>query len=237
MTGFDALLHLQDLDTSLDQLRHRHEHLPERAEVTANAAARVALDHDLTQVQAERDDLARNQKRIEDEVATVESKATEVHATLYSGTVKAPKELQALQDDHDSLKRRQTTLEDQVIEVMEAVEPVDARLAELSAEQVRLAAEAARVAAALADADTAVLAEIDRVQAERDAAVADVPADLLGEYEKLRPQFGGIAVARLVGANCQGCHLSLSAMALDQVRNLPPDALAHCDECGRMLVH
>lgn len=237
MTGFDALLRLQDLDTSLDQLRHRHENLPERAQVTANAAATVALDRDLAAVQAERDELARNQKRIEDEVATVETKAAEVHATLYSGTVKAPKELQALQDDHDSLKRRQSTLEDQVIEVMEAAEPVDVRLAELTAEHERLAAEAVAVAAALAAAETDVLAEIDRVQAERDAAVGDVPADLLAEYEKLRPQFGGIAVARLVGANCQGCHLSLSAMALDQVRSLPPDALAHCDECGRMLVH
>lgn len=237
MTGFDALLRLQDLDTSLDQLRHRHETLPERAQVTANVAATVALDRELATVQAERDELARNQKRIEDEVATVEAKAIEVHATLYSGTVKAPKELQALQDDHDSLKRRQTTLEDQVIEVMEATEPVESRLVGLVAGHDRLVAEAATVATALADAETAVLAEIDRVQAERDGAVAAVPTDLLGEYEKLQPQFGGIAVARLVGANCQGCHLSLSAMALDQVRNLPPDALAHCDECGRMLVH
>lgn len=237
MTGFDALLRLQDLDTTLDQLRHRHETLPERAQVTDRAAASAALQRQLAEVQEQRDGLARDQKRIEDEVATVEAKATEVNATLYSGTVKAPKELQALQDDFDSLKRRQTTLEDQVIEVMEAVEPVDARLDELT--QAHAAAVVAGTAAdaALVTAEADVLAEIDRVQAERDAAVADVPDGLLAEYERLRPQFGGIAVARLVGSNCQGCHLSLSAMALDQVRNLPPDALAHCDECGRMLVH
>src|SRR4051794_34003383 len=106
MSAFEALLRLQDHDVRIDQLRHKLATLPERAAVTANEAAQRALADQRVPVQARRDELAREQKRIEDEVAAVEAKAAEVHAKLYSGTVTSPRELQALQADHDALKRR-----------------------------------------------------------------------------------------------------------------------------------
>lgn len=237
MSGFDALLHLQEIDIQIDQLEHRYAHLPERDAVAANGAAQAANRKELDAVQAERDALAREQKRIEDEVATVEDHATDVNKKLYSGSVTAPKELQALQDDYDSLKRRQTVLEDQVIELMEQAEPLDERLAALAARQGELEREGDAATVALAEVEAEVSAEQEKVRAERVEALPAVPADLVAEYDRLRPQFAGIAVARLVGTNCHGCHLSLSSMALDRIRKMPPDALVLCDECGRILIH
>ena len=66
------------------------------------------------------------------------------------------------------------------------------------------------------------------------------PQDKLALAKKLTDQANETAddpVARLVGTNCHGCHLTLSSMALDKIRRLPPDALALCDECGRILIH
>jgi len=179
----------------------------------------------------------REQKRIEDEVATVETHAADVNKKLYSGSVTAPKELQALQDDFDSLKRRQTVLEDQVIELMEQAEPLDEELAALGRRQAELEQAGTAATVALAEVEAEVRAELARVTAEREVAVGEVPAELVAEYDRLRPQFAGIAVARLVGTNCHGCHLSLSSMALDRIRKMPPDALVLCDECGRILIH
>ena len=69
------------------------------------------------------------------------------------------------------------------------------------------------------------------------AAAADgVDAELLATYEGLRGELGGIAVARLVGSVCGGCHLGLSAVEVDRIKKQPPDALVRCDECGRLLV-
>src|SRR6185503_11855264 len=126
MSAFEALLRLQDHDIRIDQLRHKLATLPERRALDANAAARTAVEGEAVPLQARRDDLARDQKRVEDDVALVEAKAAEVHRTLYGGTVTSPKELQALQADHDSIKRRQGELEDTVLELMEEAEPVDA---------------------------------------------------------------------------------------------------------------
>ena len=87
---------------------------------------------------------------------------------------------------------------------------------------------------------TAAAAEIDGEVAElevRRSEVRDgVAGDLLDEYERLRSVSEGVAVAKLVGNRCEGCHLTLPAMEIDRIRHLPPDERVHCDECGRLLV-
>jgi hypothetical protein len=60
--------------------------------------------------------------------------------------------------------------------------------------------------------------------------------DLLARYEQLRSKLGGTGAARLVGASCSGCHLTLSSMELDRVRKAASDAVITCEQCGRILV-
>src|SRR5690606_19151813 len=95
----DALLDLQAHDTKADQHKHRRANLPERAELASAERDLAAVDAEIARITAERDVLVREQKRIEAEAETVESKARTEDARLYSGTVTAAKELQAIQDE------------------------------------------------------------------------------------------------------------------------------------------
>jgi uncharacterized protein len=234
--AFDELLRLQEHDTALSQLRHRHSTLPERAALTALAAETKTFDASTAEVQERRDRLAREQKRIEDEVATVESKAEDVDKTLYSGSVTSPRELQAFQDDLQALRRRQAQLEDQVIDLMEQVEPLDAELAQRAEKRQSLIEQAGALSTALTDSEKAIDREIATAEAERDDIAAGLAPEVIARYERLRADLGGIAVARLVGTNCGGCHLTLSAVELDRIRKEPPDAIVQCEECDRILV-
>lgn len=236
MSDLDALLELQERDTRIDQLRHRLVTLPERDALAAQDAALSALGAEQATVQARRDELSRSLKRLEDEVAGVEAKAGEVNATLYGGTVTAPKELEALQHELDGLKRRQRELEDRELELMEEAEPVDAELSSLAERIAEGTAERERRAGALVDAEAAVHAELDEAVTARADAAEPVPAALLATYDALRPQLGGIAVARLVGNTCSGCNLALSAVQADRARRAPADEVVRCEECGRILV-
>jgi predicted nucleic acid-binding Zn-ribbon protein len=236
VSGFDELLRLQDHDIVIDQITHRQATLPERPALTAATAAVADIDGRIAATRARRDELARDEKRIADEVAIVEAKATDVNDKLYGGTITSPKELQAFQEDYDSLKRRQRELEDHEIEIMEQIEPVEADLTSLDAERATLEAAREAAVAALGAAEAAVGAELAAATGQRDEIVAAVPAEQLQTYDRLRPDFAGIPIARLVGSNCNGCHLTLSAVAIDRIHALPPDALATCEECGRILV-
>jgi predicted nucleic acid-binding Zn-ribbon protein len=236
MTASDALLDLQGLDTRLDQLRHRRAQLPERVEVARLDAALRRVDGELTHLTDERAGVARELTRLEDEAATVEAKITSEDRRLYGGTVSHAKELQAIQDELAALKRRQSHLEDGALEHMVLLEPLDTQMAQLTAECEATRAERDQHAAALAAAEQVIDAEIGAVVAERDTIVINVPASLLGEYEPLRQRLGGVAIARLEGGSCKGCHLKLSNYELDRIRALAPDTVVHCEECGRILV-
>jgi predicted nucleic acid-binding Zn-ribbon protein len=230
------LLDVQAHDTQIDQLRHRRATLPARTSLAEAEQASSRLEAETSSVQAGRDALGREQKRIEDEVATIEAKIEHESKTLYSGTVTSPRALQDLQAEIESLHRRQSQLEDEIIELMEQIEPLDADLARLEGERSgqEAAAEAARVEITAGEAEIDVV--LDQALAEREALAATVEPALLAEYEQLRGTFGGVGVARLEGGRCGGCQLTLSAVERDRIKNLPPDTLVHCEECGRLLV-
>ena len=87
----------------------------------------------------------------------------------------------------------------------------------------------------IAEEEVAIDTELEQVRAERGNIAGEIDPALLAEYETLRPQSGGIAIARLVGGSCGGCHLGLSAVEIDRIKKLPPEAPARCEECGRLL--
>src|SRR5262245_51452110 len=115
---FTRLLELQDLDTLIDQLRYQRDHLPQRSTLRKLAADSAAIDARHAPVKAQRAELVAQEKRLEDDAATVAAKATAEDKRLYSGTVTSPRELQAIQEEIDSLRRRQRELEDRAFELM-----------------------------------------------------------------------------------------------------------------------
>lgn len=239
MTDHPALLALLDVqahDTRLDQLHHLHETLPAREERDAAAVAVRDTEAQLAAETAQRDDLARQQKKVDDEVELLKEKRAGFDAKLYGGTVTNPGELQDLQKEIDALSRRISSLEDDEIEIMEQVEPVEANLAELQAAAEKRRTVLADAELRLTAAEAEVLSDIDAESALRETALGPVPADLLAEYTSLRGGRGGIGVARLTGSQCGACHLTLSAMESARMRKLPDGEVGHCDECGRILV-
>ncbi len=236
MSSFDDLLVVQEHDTRIDQLRHRREHLDE-LEVAAGIRAELAtLDGRRASVGSELADIRGREQRLEDEAATVQAKAADVHGRLYDGSVVAHRELEDLQEDHRLLTARQGQLEEQAIELMEQAEPLAAALAELDAAravlQGRLDEVEQVIAAAWAEIDT----ESGPEEAGRSAASAASEPAVLSDYTSLRRRIGGIGAARLSGARCEGCHLEIPPAELDEVRRAPSDATVFCPQCSRILV-
>ena len=236
MAELADLLELQQLDTTVDQLRHRLAAHPTHLAIRDAEAELARVRSDLAAQEEVRDDLLRQQRRWDDEVAKVAGRRAEIDQSLYGGSVTSPKELVALQADAESLKRRQGDLEDHELEVMEQVEATGATIDDLRAavDGVAQRLEALRQELTVATAELEV--ELDEVTRARAAAAEPIDDDLLARYEALRAELGGVAVARLNGSTCEGCHLTLSRVGMDQLKKTGPDALPLCEECGRILV-
>lgn len=236
MTDVERLLNVQAHDTQADQLRHRRATLPERARIVELTAAIADIDRAGTERDAARTELVREQKRREDELALLEEKIKKEDAALYGGGVSNPRELQALQEEISGMKRRVSTVEDAVIELLEQIEPLDTQLSELAGRRGALAAERAAAERSLTVTEAEIDAELAAVEAERTGAVAGIAAELLAEYEQIRGRLGGVAVARLVGNRCEGCHLTMAAAEVERLKRPGPGSVPHCEECGRLLV-
>ena len=217
------LLALQALDTEADQLRHRMANLPERIEVDAAKRAEDEAAETLATLDEQRHELGRQQKRFDDEISSITSHVEEVEATLYGGTVRAPKELTDLQSELNSLKRHRRDVEDQQLDVMEQLEPVDAERAKLL-DVASKAAEQREAATARLDAASEVInSDLDSLAARRAELAEPLDDALLTSYDQLRTRFGGVAIAQLSGGRCSGCHLSLPAVDLDTIKRAPAD--------------
>lgn len=234
--AYEQILEVQSHDLNLVQLRHRHENHPARADVAAGVDEVARIDAEIAALDERKTALDRSLKRLSDEVATIEAKRSGIDAKLYDGTVTASKELLALQHEAASLLERQRGVEDDELELMEQLEVLGAELDQARASRTVAGESLERAEAALGEAVAGLEAEMTTAEAERAAAAAPAAADLLARYEQLAPQYGGVAVARLADGRCDGCHMQLSAVAIDQLNKAPDDAVVTCEECGRLLV-
>ena len=234
--ALDDLLTLQNHDSAVDRLRHRKATLPERAELEAKRAAHAELEARRVETAERRDVELREERRLDDEVRGLEARAKAVDTKMYSGTVSSPKELQSMQADIDQLRRQAAEREDEELEVLVRREELDAEVAGLEAAQAAVVAEMETLVAAIATQEREIDAELAAEEAARVALAPGIPESVLRLYEQIRVGNRGVGAARLVGMNCQACHLSLPATEVDRIRHLPPEDLVRCEHCGAILV-
>ena len=228
------LLDLQAIDTALAQLAHRRRTLPELAEIDTIAREISALEDERARAQVAVDDLDRDIARFEKDIDQVRTRKQRDQARLDAGG--ALREIEGLQHELATLNRRQSELEDAELELMEQRETAQATLDAVTA---RLADARERRDAAEARRDQS-LAEIGKEQEFRMAArqplAADLPADLLTLYDKVRADSGGLGAALVRSGRCGGCRIELYGADLNRVKAAPADEVVRCEECRRIMV-
>jgi len=230
----DDLLELQRLGTLADQLGHRRRNLPERQ---ASDAARAALEEH----QRQRAASVGREQELEMAIDALErdgEQLTAQRARLEGQlkTVIAPREAEALMHELETIATRRDGLDDQELASLEEQSALAEAIAKLDAERPQMEATAAAAATALAVAEAEIDGELATVVPARVELVARLDRAMIDRYERLRARHGGVAVARLDGNRCGGCHLDLSTSEVEQVRSVGPGEFAECPNCGRLLV-
>ena len=230
------LLDVQQVDTDLDRIAHRRASLPEEQRVQELSTRDRALAGEITTAEVEVSDLQLEQRKADNDVELVRERSAKDSALLDSGSITDPKQLTSLQNEIASLARRQAELEDIEIEVMERLENAEHHLRDLRHQRETLA-EDMRQAASARDAVVAELAESEAaLRADRGHLMAQVPAELLGLYDRLRADYGGIGAARLHQGRCEGCRIELTPVDISRIREAAPEEVLRCEECRRLLI-
>jgi predicted nucleic acid-binding Zn-ribbon protein len=230
------LLDLQALDSTLDRLAHKRKTLPQIVEIAKLDGLLDTLRGDIVLAETAVGDLQHDLDKAEADIEQVRGRKDRDEKHLNSGAVTQPKQLEELQHEVATLTKRQADLEDAELEVMERMEEAQARLAELVAS--RTEHETAR--GVMVDEREAAFLEIDAeaesTTKERAVVAAEIPADLLALYEKIRASEGGVGAAAIARGRCEGCHLDLMNNEKAEFRAAPTDEVLRHDSCRRIVV-
>ena len=231
-----ALLDLQGLDTKLLQLAHKRAGLPEITTAQDLEVELGSIKMRLVAAQTEASDLKLNQSKAEADVEQVVARARRDQERLDSGAVSAAKELESLQHEIGTLAKRQAELEDIELEIMQAYENAQQAVTDLLASEIEITEKHATVSQARDDLFADIDFEVNSITGQRTEIASQLPTDLIALYDKIRADQGGVGAALIHRGSCQGCHITIDAQEIDQIRNLPADAIARCDQCRRILV-
>lgn len=227
------LLDLADADAELVRIAHRRRTLPELAEITELEAALRARRDAVVSAETAVGDLDRDAAKLEAEIDAVRAREDRDRGLLKAGV--GARQVTDLEHELQTLQRRQSVLEDELLELMERREAAgidaDKTRETLAAAQQQLANASQRRDEVLADLDAAE----QRRSAERATLVAELPADLLALYERIRAQ-KGTGAALLRARRCGSCRLELDRAAINALRDGAPDDVLRCEECGVILV-
>jgi len=230
----DDLVDLQHVDTAVDQITHRRAHLAERqtaaaakAEVDRNRqaiATLIARQRELTETiegaEHSSAELTRKRERLEGQMRTIIS----------------PREAEALQHELATIAGERNALDDLELDALEQQSAVVDDLSTAHASEPALDDSSTVAATALAAVEGELDREVGALTVTRSEVVARIEGGVLADYERRRARQGGVAVARLEGRRCSGCHLDLSTSEFEQVRATPPGEVTDCPQCGRILV-
>ena len=232
----DHLLAVQDLDTSITQLQHRRDALVETSGLAAVEAELAALEAQRVAATVRAAALTATQKELEEQIARITERRTAIERRMYAATSSSGRDLQAMNDEVRHLADRSSELEELELVAMLDQDPVDAELAALRERGTPLEARADELRAQVARDQLEIEAALAAAVGSRASEASFLPTALAERYETLRARLRGTGAARLVGNRCDGCHLELSSVEVENIRSLPPGQIATCEQCGRILV-
>lgn len=228
------VLALQAVDTEADQLALQRGRHPLREELAAQTEQLKQWERRRSALRERIDELGAAIEEAEQRGAELSGHKTRLERQMR--TVIAPREAEALMHEIATIDSERDELDMQELEALEEQAQRDDELAEhlRSEESIRSAARQAdeAVAEAVADIDRQ-LTTLDERRAGLRGGVSD---SLLATYDRKRAALG-VAAAQLVGRQCQGCHLDLSAAEVDTVKEeAAATGVTDCPQCGRLLV-
>jgi predicted nucleic acid-binding Zn-ribbon protein len=227
-----TLLDLSRIDLQLRRNQKSIDEITRGDEVLAQRQLLLANSERLLVARNELDALELELVRAETDLKLVETRIAKDEQLLQQSSNQ--KDVQGIQSQLQALAKRRGELEDAELVLLERKDEISGSLQSINDERAEIQA----VLATLETQQTAGLAKLTSGQQllreDRARNLGQLTSELAEHYEKLFAK--GVGVGRLDGLVCDACGMTLGGDSLESVRNTPADELAHCGECGAILV-
>ncbi len=200
----------------------------------------------LDQLTQQHNELHDQHKHAMAEVSTLEHQAGDANGRVNKlreqmNSVRSNKEYSAMLVEVNSLKVEQSKLEDKALEKMSAVDDLKQRVAEVQAQVENQAKLVKSAEGEVQSAKEEVGESLADATAKRNAAAAELPADIISVFERLADHYDGEAMGEIEEQDrrrreytCGGCYMELPIERVNALM-MKPDELVTCPSCNRFL--
>lgn len=238
MSLLAPLLQIQELDLAADALRQKSETLPERAALPKLANKLAAVDAELAKIRSAGQARVKEEAELGRAVSQVAKDIEAAEVERYSGKRIDRDQAAEHKASQVALREKQSEYEEQELELLLAIEKLEAALNEQNAARAENLAETENAQAVLQKAETEIESEIAGLMQEREGLAQGLPAPVLAAYDRVRAQerARGRGVTALEDGRCTGCRIKLPSIELRKMLAEPEEALLQCPQCRRVLI-
>ncbi|MCG8417897.1 MAG: C4-type zinc ribbon domain-containing protein [Proteobacteria bacterium] len=222
------LLELQNIDSSVQELRAKINSLPEKLTPAKNDLAKLEAI-----LQEEKDRLAETEswrKELESIIQTEEEAIKKAKAKVQSA--KSSKDYSAANRELENKRKSKSEREDDLLKMMEAIEKSRAEMEshdkDIKALREHLTAEEESIRAEIAVLEP----KAEKRAAGRDEVLNQIQPGLLKRYNHIMKK-RAYALAPVVDGVCRGCHMQVPPQLNNILARL--DSIETCPRCYRML--
>jgi len=148
-------------------------------------------------------------------------------------SVKNNKEYQSILKEMDDLKVKNSSIEDQMIECLnrmdDAQEKIESMRQEYSAFSEKIKSEKEEIYQQIEQGKK----ELENLQGDWESVSQTVDPELMKHYIELKDKVQGSAVAPVVKAVCDGCHMNIPPQTYNELQRF--DSLKYCPFCHRLI--
>jgi predicted nucleic acid-binding Zn-ribbon protein len=223
------LVELQDKDQLLEQLEAKILQGPRRIK-------------DLEKrLQSLSDDIEAQKNRIQELMKIQRNHETEIedgiaHIRKSRGrlmAIKNNKEYRALVREIEDTEKENASREDKVLSCLEEQEKLSEELEEKEDALVAMGKAIEGDRKVIEEEVRRMESEVLEIGENKQKLINDIDRDLLAQYNRIRNQSGGVAVALVNNATCSQCHMSVPPQMYNELQK--QDALQHCPNCQRII--
>ena len=175
--------------------------------------------------------LTRRREELESELSEVREYITKSQAK--SSNVKNEKEYRAILKEIDDLKRSMKSIEDDILNVMEEQESKQLQIQEQELLCERDLAKAKKNKQELEEKVRSAENELAVLQGKRDEITEKIDQRILDQYDFIRKNKDGVALAGVTKGICSVCHMNLPPQRFNEL--LRNDRLLTCPSCQRII--
>jgi predicted nucleic acid-binding Zn-ribbon protein len=226
---FDNLVKLQEVEIERASVQARLSGFPR---LLVDLDARLTASEGAVTVEAGRlSDIQQAYRVQEADAKVIQTRIVKSEEKLRS--VKTNKEYQSSLKEIDDLKRSLSAVEDRMIAYLDEMDQVAVTVATKKDEVKLLFREIEEEKEQIRQSALSAQKRLDRLNDARAKITAVIEPDLLKIYETVKQNSGGVAIAVVKNAVCQGCHVNLPPQMFHDLLHF--DKLLVCPHCERLI--